>query len=179
MEHWTTTTESSRTAIARCRYLNELKADRPDDRRWFGSLQVLADDDAETPRLYQFALLNVRASEPSQAIPLFEAVWNRRDEHDEETAELSLSRAAGIALAAHGELLDDFGVELSADEILEELDREDLHDPEDVVYETLTGGDPEVDAEDLIDRAAEYREEDKNLSALETEAFAELLILLE
>lgn len=139
---------------------------------------MLADHDAETPQLYQFALLNFRPSEPSMAIDLFEATWSRRDEHEEESGELSFARAAGVALAAHAELFDDWEGPTAAD-ILAELDPEDLYDPEVVVYEQLTGGDPETDSEDLFARTEEYREEDETFAALEAQAFGTLLKGLE
>jgi len=154
--------------------LDELDGDHSDDWRWFQSQQVLADDDAETPELYQMALLNVRASEPSQAVKLLSAAWNRRDEHAEETGELGAARAAGVAFAVHAEISDDGDIP-PADEILAELDPDDLHEPENVLYEQLTGGDPGTDGESLFSRGEEHREEGEKFAALEAEAFGILL----
>jgi hypothetical protein len=48
-----------------------------------------------------------------------------------------------------------------------------------VVYEQLSGGDPDIDSEDLLARAREHSEEGDEFPALETAAFAILLGQLE
>ena len=158
--------------------LPEIDEKQPKSRCWFRGQKALADDDTETTSLYQFALENVRAFEPSLATKLFEMAWNRRNDHEEETVELSAARAAGVALAAHAELFDDLDGP-SADEILAELDPKNLHEPEVILYEQLTGGTPETNTEDLQPRAEEYREAGEELDALEAEAFRILLGELE
>ena len=165
--------------------LDQLEEDRPDDRAWFDGQQALAEGGEETARLYQSALVSVNASEPALATELFEAVWDRRDEHDEDTTELAYARAAGVALAAHAELFDDTDLPEyapalpDADVILEALDPNDLHTPENVVYGHLVGDDPGVDAADLREYAEEQQQEGETLLAFECQAFATLLDSIE
>ena len=153
--------------------LNERDDSQGDDWLWFRSQQALVDD-VETLTLYNLALRNVRATEPSMAVELFEETWNRRTEYPEDSGEQTNALASGVALAAYAEIPEAFEIPPAA-EILDELDPDTLHHPEIVVYEQLIGSDPDTDGKELFESAQQHREEDNELAALEAEVFGILL----
>jgi tetratricopeptide (TPR) repeat protein len=166
--------------VAHCELALEIlgKIDERDteDGLWFDSIRILAEqEDIDVPELYSYALQNVLASHPNIATDLFAGAWKRRREDESNAEHNDIILAAGVALAAHLRLIDRSDLSFSTDGILAEINIGELHEPEDVLYEQLSGESPSRNVDDLQSRATEHESQGDDFAALETMAFAVLL----
>jgi tetratricopeptide (TPR) repeat protein len=174
---WDTVIEQCSRALDLLEQVGEVTSN---DKLWFESWSVVADpSDTETGRLYVLGLLNVTAMNPELAIRLFERAWERRDQHESESAERAHTLAAGVALVAHLEMFETHESAHTAGEVHDAIDPEELHQPETVLYEQLANGQTETTPDDLRERAESYDKEEDSFAALEARAFATLLDALQ